>query len=77
MAAANLNAVDVAIISLVFVVMVLIVRGLVRGSIKTCDTGNCGGNCASCGHVCATPRIKLTEAQLAELHEIDQRAKEV
>ena len=62
--------IDALIIAVLVCVLALIVRGMVRGSIRTCDT--CGGNCASCGHACSTPRLKLTADQEAQLAEIDK-----
>ena len=65
-----MNPVDILILTVIGIVVALIVRGMVRGSIRTCDT--CGGNCASCGHACSTPRLKLTADQEAQLAEIDK-----
>lgn len=71
-----INAADAVILSIVVAVVALIIRGMLQGRIKSCDCDSCAGNCGSCGQTCATPRIKLNEQQLAELHEIDQRARE-
>lgn len=77
MAIGPFNAIDIAILSAVFAVMALIVRGMVRGTVKTCDPTSCSGNCHSCHIAGSCPSIKLSEAQLAELAAIDQRAKEM
>lgn len=61
--------VDVIILLIVAVVLALIIRGMLRGSIKACE-----GDCGSCGHVCSTPRIHLTDEQKAQLAEIDKRS---
>lgn len=71
------NPIDAVILAAVFTLLVLIVRGMLRGSIRTCDPGSCGGNCARCKTGCPTPRIQLTDDQLAQLSEIDRRAKGV
>ena len=63
---------DAIILTVLGVVCALIIRGMVRGSVRTCD-GDCGGSCASCGHACSTPRLHLSEEQLARLAEIDRR----
>lgn len=60
---------DAIILLIVAVVLALIIRGMVRGTVKGCE-----GDCGSCGHVCNTPRIHLTEDQLAQLAEIDKRS---
>ncbi|MDO4796526.1 MAG: hypothetical protein Q4A01_00725 [Coriobacteriales bacterium] len=61
--------VDVVILCVVACVLALIVRGMLRGTIKQCE-----GDCGSCGHVCSTPRLKLTPEQEAQLAEIDKRS---
>lgn len=66
------NPIDVVVLTAVFAIVVLIVRGMLKGTIKTCS-----GNCASCGHVCQTKPLKLSENQLAQLREIDRRAQEL
>lgn len=60
---------DVVIVVALVCVLTLIVRGMLRGTIKGCE-----GNCGSCGHVCGTPRLRMTEEQLAQLAEIDKRS---
>ena len=72
----SLNLADLVVLAVIAVVVALIVRGMLRGTIKTCDPGSCSGNCGSCGSACATPRIHLSKQQLAELREIDRKARE-
>ena len=60
---------DVIVIAVLACVLALIVRGMLRGTIKSCE-----GNCGSCGHVCSAPRLKLTDEQKAQLAEIDKRS---
>ena len=71
------NPVDVAILALVAAVVALIVRGMLRGTISTCDPGSCSGTCARCKRPCSKMELTLSEAQQAELREIDRRAKEM
>ena len=70
----HLNMADIVVLSLLAIVVGLIIRGMLGGAIKTCDTSSCSGNCGNCGSKCATPRITLTEAQQAQLQEIDRKA---
>ena len=70
------NTVDAAILSAVFAIMVLIVRGMLRGTIRSCDPSSCGGNCHSCKLADERPQLHLSESQLSELATIDRRAKE-
>ena len=70
------NTTDIAILGVVFAVMALIVRGMLRGTVKTCDPSSCSGNCNSCRVAGNCPSIKLSDDQLAELADIDRRAKE-
>lgn len=72
-----LNIADIVVVTIIVTVVALIVRGMLRGTIKTCDTASCGGNCSSCGSQCASPRLKLSRKQRAQLREIDRRAKEI
>lgn len=60
---------DVIVISVLVIVLVLIVRGMWRGTIKGCD-----GDCGSCGHACSTPRLHLTPEQQAQLDELDKKS---
>jgi hypothetical protein len=64
---------DIGVVAVLVCALALIVRGMMRGSIRTCDT-SCGGDCASCGHACSTPRLHLTDEQLAQLAELDKRS---
>ena len=64
---------DMVVVVVLVCALALIVRGMVRGSIRTCDTG-CGGNCTGCGHVCSSPRLHLTSEQRAQLAELDKRS---
>ncbi len=61
--------VDAIVLAIVACVLTLIVRGMLRGAIKTCE-----GNCGSCGQACSSPRLKLTAEQRAQLAEIDKRS---
>ena len=72
-----MNLVDIPILAVLAIVIVLIVRGMVRGTIRTCDSTSCGGDCGSCGSRCATPRLKLTREQIAQLDALTEQAKEV
>jgi hypothetical protein len=76
MGALSPNPVDVAVLAIIVAVVALIVHGMVRGTIRTCDSGGCAGECGSCGHTCSKPRIRLSDAQRAELAAIDRRAEE-
>lgn len=68
-----MNPVDILILTVIGVIVALIVRGMLRGSIRTCDSAACAGDCGACGHVCATPRIRLTDEQLAQLKALDEK----
>ena len=72
-----MNLVDIPILAILATVIVLIVRGMLRGTIRTCDSAGCSGNCGSCGSRCATPRIKLSREQIAQLDALTEHAKEV
>lgn len=72
-----MNLVDIPILAILATVIVLIVRGMLRGTIRTCDSTSCSGNCGSCGSRCATPRIKLSREQIAQLDALTEQAKEV
>ena len=72
-----MNLVDIPILTILATVIVLIVRGMLRGTIRTCDSTSCSGNCGSCGRRCATPRIKLSREQIAQLDALTEHAKEV
>lgn len=74
----SINVADTIVLIIILAVIALIIRGMRKGTIKTCDCGpgGCNGNCSGCGHVCATPRIQLTDEQLAQLKEIDARGKD-
>jgi hypothetical protein len=50
---------------------------MLRGTIRTCDSASCSGNCGSCGSKCATPRLKLSREQIAQLDALTEQAKEV
>ena len=44
------NAATILISAVLIIIVGLIIRGMVRGRIKTCgDCGSCGGACASSG----------------------------
>ena len=60
--------VDAIVVIALVAVLTLIIRGMLRGTIKSCE-----GNCGSCGHACSTPRLKLTAEQEAQLAQIDKR----
>ena len=62
MASFALSGIDVVILSLIVVVMALIIRGMLKGTVKGCD-----GDCGSCGSACAAPRIKISEEDLARI----------
>ena len=68
-----MNPIDVVILCLVFCVVTLIIRGVLRGTIRTCDSTSCAGDCGSCGHVCSSPRIRLTAEQLEQLRALDEK----
>ena len=61
---------DVIVIAVLACVLALIVRGMLRGTIKSCE-----GNCGSCGQACSAPRLRLTDEQKAQLAKIDERAR--
>ena len=58
---------DFVVIAVLACVLVLIVRGMRRGTVSGCE-----GDCGSCGHACSTPRLKLTPEQEAQLAELDK-----
>ena len=64
---------DVIVIAVLVCVLALIVRGMWRRKIRTCDSASCGGSCAGCVGGCPMPRLKLTEEQERELQELDRR----
>ena len=68
-----MNVADLVVLSIICAIVTLIVRGMMRGTIRTCDSTSCAGECGSCGHVCATPRLQLSEEQLKQLRELDQK----
>ena len=72
-----LNIADAVVLAVIIVIVTLIVRGMLHGSIRTCDSTSCAGDCGSCGSRCAAPHIKLNRKQRAHLREIDRRAKEI
>ena len=72
-----LNEADVIVLAIIITVVALIVRGMVRGTIRTCDSASCSGNCGSCGSRCATPRLKLSREQIAQLDALTEQAKEI
>lgn len=72
-----MNLVDIPILTVLAAVIALIVRGMLRGTIRTCDSASCSGNCGSCGSKCATPRLKLSREQIAQLDALTEQAKEV
>ena len=65
-----LNIADAVVLAVIIVIVTLIVRGMLHGSISA-------GDCGSCGSRCAAPHIKLNRKQRAQLREIDRRAKEI
>jgi hypothetical protein len=71
------NLVDIPILAVLAAVIALIVRGMLQGTIRTCDSASCSGNCGSCGSKCATPRFKLSREQIAQLDALTEQAKEV
>ena len=71
-----MNLVDIPILAILATVIVLTIRGMVRGTIRTCDSTSCSGNCGSCGSRCATPRLKLSREQIAQLDALTEQAKE-
>ncbi len=68
-----MNVADIVVLSIIIGICALIVRGMLRGSIRTCDPASCSGNCGSCGTQCATPRLRLTKEQMAQLDALDQK----
>ena len=70
-----MNVADVVVLSIIVVICAVIVRGMLRGTIRTCDEGSCGGDCGACGHVCSTPRIRLSDAQLEQLRALDEKGR--
>ncbi len=71
-----MNLVDIPILVVLAAVIALIVRGMLRGSIKTCDSSSCSGNCGSCSSQCDAPRIKLSREQIAQLDALTKQATE-
>ncbi len=65
-----INVADVVVIVLLVAVVAFIIRGMCKGSIRTCDSRSCGGNCAGCTGGCATPRIRLSREQERQLEEL-------
>ncbi len=61
--------VDAIVVIALVAVLTLIIRGMLRGTIK-----NCEGNCGSCGQACSAPRLRLTAEQEAQLAKIDERS---
>ena len=72
-----LNNADAIVLAIIIAIVTLIVRGMLHGSIRTCDSPSCAGDCGSCGSRCGAPHIKLSRRQRAQLREIDRRAKEI
>ncbi len=68
-----MNVADVVVLSIIVLICTLIIRGMLRGSIRTCDSAACAGDCGSCGHVCSSPRIRLTAEQLEQLRALDEK----
>ena len=68
-----MNVADVVVLSIIVVICALIVRGMLRGTISNCDSTSCAGDCGSCGHVCSSPRIRLTAEQLEQLRALDEK----
>ena len=61
--------VDAIVVIVLAAVLTLIIRGMLRGTIK-----NCEGDCGSCGHACSAPQLTLTAEQEAQLAQIDKRS---
>ncbi len=68
-----MNVADVVVLSIIVFICMLILRGMLRGTIRTCDSTGCAGDCASCGHVCSSPRIRLTAEQIEQLRALDEK----
>lgn len=68
---------DIIVTLLLICVVVLIVRGMRKGSIKTCDTASCGGACAGCSGSCSAPRIRLTKEQERDLRILREKREAV
>ncbi len=66
----TISVADIVVILCLVAVVVFIIRGMRKGSIRTCDSGSCGGNCAGCAGGCATPRIRLSREQKRQLEEL-------
>lgn len=75
MALAAINMADAVVLLVIAAIVALIVRGMLKGTVTTCDPGSCSGSCGSCGSKCATPRIKLSSDQLEQLHKLDEQAR--
>ena len=71
------SPIDFVMLGIVFAALALIVRGMARGTVGTCDPGGCGGTCARCKRPCARLELTLSDAQRAELRAIDERAREM
>lgn len=63
---------DILVLLVVGVAMALIIRGMLRGSIRSCDSSACAGDCGSCGQSCKPGSFTLSEEQKAQLAEIDR-----
>ena len=66
----TMSVADIVVIALLVAVVAFIIRGMHKGSIRTCDSASCGGNCAGCAGGCATPRIRLSREQKRQLEEL-------
>lgn len=68
-----MNLADIVVVGVIVVAVAFVVRGMWRGSIRTCDCDSCAGNCDSCSSACAHPHMRLTRAQRRQLRQIKRR----
>lgn len=76
MANLPVSAADVVVMSAILAVVTLILRGMLRGSIRTCDSASCGGMCAGCSKACGSHRLALSKEQQEQLTLLTAQAKE-
>lgn len=72
----SVSMADAVVLFILVATVALILRGMLRGSIKTCDSASCGGMCAGCSKACGTHRLTLSPEQQEQLSMLTMQAKE-
>lgn len=68
----SLGLADVIVLAVIICLVALVVRSMLRGTVRVCD----GTSCGSCGATCPTPRIRLSKEQIDRLDALSKQAEE-